>query len=201
MGICTRRQSNTLAPPNAPNPAHRLINPDRATHYLQRSRGRSQQETASDACHTTEIKSLDGSRKALVYDNYSKLIAATDTIRRMRTNMDPLTPATTTLAPAVSHIAETAAALSGALLVGGGGGGREAGAEAEQRAGRERATVRWVLDAPRRLGRMAAAGQKEAAAAEWEELEGLLGRWEGVAGVEELRRRCEAALLGEEGVR
>jgi len=31
-----------------------------------------------------EIKGLDGERKALVYDNYSKLITATDTIRKVR---------------------------------------------------------------------------------------------------------------------
>jgi len=31
-----------------------------------------------------EIRGLDGERKALVYDNYSKLITATDTIRKVR---------------------------------------------------------------------------------------------------------------------
>lgn len=31
-----------------------------------------------------EIKDLDGERKALVYDNYSKLIAAADTIGKVR---------------------------------------------------------------------------------------------------------------------
>ncbi|KAI7704945.1 hypothetical protein KC322_g6479, partial [Hortaea werneckii] len=36
-----------------------------------------------------DIRSLDGEKKALVYDNYSKLIAATDTIRSMREKMDP----------------------------------------------------------------------------------------------------------------
>lgn len=30
-----------------------------------------------------EIKGLDGERKALVYDNYSKLITATETIRKV----------------------------------------------------------------------------------------------------------------------
>lgn len=30
-----------------------------------------------------EIGALDGERKALVYDNYSKLIAATETIRKV----------------------------------------------------------------------------------------------------------------------
>lgn len=42
-------------------------------------------------------ESLDGERKALLYDDYSKLIAATDTIRRIRDNMGPLTPATSGL--------------------------------------------------------------------------------------------------------
>lgn len=30
-----------------------------------------------------EIRGLDGERKALVYDNYSKLITATDTIHKV----------------------------------------------------------------------------------------------------------------------
>ena len=33
-------------------------------------------------------------------------------LKQMRTNMDPLTPTTSTLSPAISHIAETAAALA-----------------------------------------------------------------------------------------
>jgi YD repeat-containing protein len=31
-----------------------------------------------------EVRGLDGERKALVYDNYSKLISATDTIKKVR---------------------------------------------------------------------------------------------------------------------
>ena len=34
--------------------------------------------------HETEIRNIDGERKALVYDNYSKLIGATNTIQRVR---------------------------------------------------------------------------------------------------------------------
>ena len=63
----------------------------------------------------SQIRNLDSDRKSLVYDNYSKLLAATSTIRRMLGNMDPLTPTTNTLAPAISHIAETAAGLSAAV--------------------------------------------------------------------------------------
>ncbi|KAK3290700.1 Vps51/Vps67-domain-containing protein [Chaetomium fimeti] len=57
-----------------------------------------------------EMRALDAERKALVYDNYSKLIAATDTIRRMRAARTPGTPGEVVL-------------LEGAGGGGGGGGG------------------------------------------------------------------------------
>lgn len=136
-----------------------------------------------------EIKGLDGERKALVYDNYSKLIAATDTIRRMRDRMDPLTPATSTLGPAVAHIAETARGL-----VAGGGDGHVDGegeeVEVGRRRRREKDTVRWVLGTPRRLEAMLEGGRVEDAKGDWEEIRGILQKWGDVAGVEELRDQC-----------
>eukprot|EP01111_Echinosteliopsis_oligospora_P015116 TRINITY_DN5868_c0_g1_i1.p1 TRINITY_DN5868_c0_g1~~TRINITY_DN5868_c0_g1_i1.p1 ORF type:complete len:788 (+),score=222.09 TRINITY_DN5868_c0_g1_i1:274-2364(+) len=36
----------------------------------------------------TEIKSLDGDMKSLVYENYNKFISATDTIRKMKSNVE-----------------------------------------------------------------------------------------------------------------
>lgn len=137
-----------------------------------------------------EIKGLDGERKALVYDNYSKLIAATDTIRRMRDRMDPLTPATSTLGPAVAHIAETARGL----VAGGGDGKGEVGEVGEgeevERRRREKDTVRWVLGTPRRLEVMLEGGRVEDAKGDWEEIRGVLQKWGDVAGVEELRDQC-----------
>lgn len=41
------------------------------------------EQIMADSSVDSEIKNLDGERKALVYDNYSKLIAATDTIRKV----------------------------------------------------------------------------------------------------------------------
>lgn len=145
-----------------------------------------------------EIKGLDGERKALVYDNYSKLIAATDTIRRMRDRMDPLTPATSTLGPAVAHIAETARGL----VAGAGGGdvggeGRDGGEVEVERRRRwkgEKDTVRWVLGTPRRLEAMLDEGRVEDAKGDWEEIQGILQKWEDVAGVEELRDQCEKSM-------
>lgn len=112
----------------------------------------------------------------------------------MRMHMDPLTPATSTLSPAVSHIAETAALLatsfrdrSSASNIQGVEGERES---KNSRKRQEQATVRWVLAAPTRLRAMLEAGDEEEAAKEWTEVQRLLGKWEGVAGVEELRSMC-----------
>lgn len=142
-----------------------------------------------------EIKGLDGERKALVYDNYSKLITATDTIRKMRDNMDPLTPMTSTLSPAVAHIAETARGL--VARVGEGNvadeaDGGEESVEAEKvKRRRQKDTVRWVLGTPRRLGALLEEKRVDDAKRDWEEIQGILQRWRDVAGVEELRDKCQ----------
>lgn len=141
----------------------------------------------------SEIRTLDGEKKALVYDNYSKLIAATDTIRKMRTNMDPLTPTTATLTPAIGHIAETASALSESLRKQ--HGSKSGAADAEVKRKREQQeTVRWVLDAPKRLQELVDAGQRQQADAEWSKVSSLLDKWNGVSGVDEVRQSCQAVL-------
>ncbi|MCJ1331243.1 hypothetical protein MMC10_007931 [Thelotrema lepadinum] len=163
-----------------------------------------------------EIKSLDGDRKALVYDNYSKLITATDTIRRMRANMDPLAPTTSTLAPAISHIAGTAEGLAvmmkenvashrvkdnrdrsptdkekGAKTL-------SAGSSANKKDKREGdlATVKWVTTASIRYRDLIGRGEEEAAQQDWADVKRLLEKWRGksVAGTQEVFRECEAAL-------
>ncbi|KAL6721246.1 hypothetical protein ACLMJK_000348 [Lecanora helva] len=142
-----------------------------------------------------EIKGLAGERKALVYDNYSKLITATDTIRKMRANMDPLTPTTGTLGMSVGYIAETAAALAEAAdrKRRGGDTGPLGGEEREraEKKRKERDTVRWVLGTPKRLRTFFEKGQKEEAQKDWDEVKELLEKWKDVKGVEELTIECE----------
>ncbi|KAF2459501.1 Vps51/Vps67-domain-containing protein [Lineolata rhizophorae] len=145
-----------------------------------------------------EIRGFDGERKALVYDNYSKLIAATDTIRKMRSNMDPLTPTTSTLAPAISHIAETAATLSTSLTDRTSHPKEDVETPSDKEEQNQRATVRWVLDCPRRLRDLVTEGETDAAEADWEETRKILDKWKGVSGVEEIRNACEEALRKEE---
>lgn len=146
-----------------------------------------------------DIRTLDGERKALVYDNYSKLIRAVETIGKMRQSMDqrgaPLTM-TRTLAPAIAFVAETASTLI------------QEGEEQRRRiqeaktleAARSRSkvdekeTVRWVLAAPKRLERLVAKGKAEEAQRDWDEISRLLDRWDGVKGVLEVRRACEKVM-------
>jgi hypothetical protein len=155
----------------------------------------------------SQIRNLDSDRKSLVYDNYSKLLAATSTIRRMRTNMDPLAPTTHTLGPAISHIAETAASLSSqkhvperrsnlglgiSVVVEGENGGGEA-----ERKTREKETVKWVLDTPRRLRELIDQEKEDEAEEEWGNVAKVLKKWWRVEGVKELWEECEH-ILGEE---
>ncbi|KAL8720109.1 MAG: hypothetical protein Q9225_002985 [Loekoesia sp. 1 TL-2023] len=147
-----------------------------------------------------EIRGLDGEKKALVYDNYSKLIMATDTIRKMRTNMDPLIPTTSTLSPAISHIAETAASLAESLQdrsVMGETSGEQEDDDPTVMKQRQRETVRWVLGAPTRLKNLVDEGRKSEAEEDWREVRGLLEKWKGVQGADEVKETC-LKVMGEE---
>lgn len=145
----------------------------------------------------SDIRALDGEKKALVYDNYSKLITATDTIRSMRQKMDPMTPATFTLTPAIRHIAETAGELAGELRKLHGCGMGEGQRKVMERR-RQQDVVRWVLGAPKRLEVLVDEGKDEEALREWKKVSGVLEKWRAVKGADEVRTACLQA-LGEEG--
>jgi hypothetical protein len=124
----------------------------------------------------------------------------------MRTNMDPLAPTTHTLSPAISHIAETAASLSSsmhALAEQPAGLGIDiqvdkGDEETETKKKREKETVRWVLDSPRRLQECSDQDDEEGADKDWAEVSKILDKWRGVAGVQELREQCEDIMREEE---
>ncbi|KAH8693968.1 Vps51/Vps67-domain-containing protein [Talaromyces proteolyticus] len=140
-----------------------------------------------------DIGTLDGERKALVYDNYSKLIRAVETIGTMRRSMEergaPLTM-TKTLGPAVAFVAETASGLikEGEDL-------RRRVQEAKSKAignkSAEQSTVEWALGTPDRLRKYLSEDNKAEAQKDWTEIDGLLSSWKDVKGVAELRAACE----------
>ncbi|KAJ5594174.1 uncharacterized protein N7459_000382 [Penicillium hispanicum] len=147
-----------------------------------------------------DIRTLDGERKALVYDNYSKLIRAVETIGKMRRSMDergaPLTM-TKTLGPAIAFVAETA------------GGLIKEGEEQRQRIKEAKGegvtpakkaeidTVKWVLAAPERLAQLIAEDKREDAEKDWNEVQHLLDSWGQVKGVAEIREACAKVMTTE----
>lgn len=144
-----------------------------------------------------DIRTLDSERKALVYDNYSKLIRAVETIGKMRRSMDdqgaPL-KMTKTLGPAIGFVADTA----GGLIQEGEEQRRrmKESRSTDQAAGAkaEKETVKWVLGAPSRLEKLLADGKKEEADKDWAEVKDLLDKWEGVKGVAEVKGACEKTM-------
>lgn len=112
--------------------------------------------------------------------------------------MDPLIPTTSTLEPAIAHIAETAVSLAESLQ-GRSGQGEEEAREREdddavQMKRRQRETVQWVLAAPSRLKDLVEGGQRQKADEDWAEVRELLGKWEGVEGAGEVKGQCLRAM-------
>ena len=172
-----------------------------------------------EATLISEIRNLDGERKALVYDNYSKLIKATRTIGGMRMNMDGVRPGG--MGSRDGRAGERGRGLSEdgmrdlgqrmegvrrlAEELGRGGSGVEGeskeSAEERRKAKEQREKkqlVRWVLDGPSRLRKVVESGNLQQAEAEWQVIRGLLDNWEGVKGVEETRKACEEAVVAVE---
>jgi len=59
-----------------------------------------------------EIKQLDGDMQMLVYENYSKFIVATDTVKHMRTNVDTIEGRVEELTTSVDATAAKAEAVN-----------------------------------------------------------------------------------------
>ncbi|KAM3543548.1 hypothetical protein ARSEF1564_003495 [Beauveria bassiana] len=126
-----------------------------------------------------EVRALDAEKKALVYDNYSKLIAATETIRKMRSNMDPLNPMASTLNPAIAQIYSQAAKIRETLRASIPAPDSDQGKQraAAQRRKRTRELAVQVLATPERLRRLVAEGKLAEARKQWERPRRLLQTW------------------------
>ncbi|KAH8843879.1 hypothetical protein MCOR27_000221 [Pyricularia oryzae] len=125
-----------------------------------------------------ETRALDAEKKALVYDNYSKLITATETIRKMRENMDPLNPMASTLDPAIAYIYTQASSIRDTMRKNlPRPEERSATAADAERRKRTRELAMIVLATPARLHELVAEGKHEEAEREWELPRRLLVSW------------------------
>ena len=167
----------------------------------------------------SDIRGLDGEKKALVYDNYSKLIDATETIGRVREmlEVEALTGEKKKEMDVVKKIMEPEEkgevdgkgkldelvgrvieiASQGHVNV------AEADSSQKQRSdsgskgdkhNQQKATVRWVLGTPRRIEQALNDGDRDRAEKNWNEVKPLLDKWKGVKGTQDLVTKCESLL-------
>ncbi|KIY02948.1 uncharacterized protein Z520_01413 [Fonsecaea multimorphosa CBS 102226] len=160
----------------------------------------------TESALVSEIRTLDGERKALVYDNYSKLIKAVGTIAEMQKGMHKDKEQDIRASVLARQKGEQNPGLGGVALLGekldgllkvvkefspGTADGERATQSVEARRKRtQKETVRWALDAPVRLQEMMDRGQREEAEREYISVTEVLENWKGVRGVEELRGKC-----------
>jgi hypothetical protein len=139
----------------------------------------------TEATLISEIKNLDGERKALVYDNYSKLIKATQTIGNMQEGLNARNVGDLEkLQPAVAGIGKMAEELDNTK-----GSGGAAGVNRKERQRRELA--RWVVGAPARFEVYSEEGRRDEMNSEWKDVSIALSRWKGVKGVDQITSKCE----------
>ena len=108
--------------------------------------------------------------------------------------MHQLTPTTSTLEPAIAHIADTATDLASRSRLPAKGKSTTPGEWSEQLKARE--TVVWALSTPKRIRRLIEQDQHDAARAEHRDMLRLLKAWDGVPGTQELRQKCDDAMKG-----
>lgn len=109
----------------------------------------------------------------------------------MRANMEPLAPTTSTLGPAIAHIAQVSASLAETIPP---SPMAPTSAEFNASSKKKKEVVAWALSSPEWIEELVKDGKREEAERVWGVLEGLLGKWEGVKGVSELRGRAKGAL-------
>ncbi|PWN39750.1 hypothetical protein IE81DRAFT_349909 [Ceraceosorus guamensis] len=143
----------------------------------------------------TEIRELDGERQSLVYNHHHELVAASETIRKMKTRADDLTPSLDALRASLTQIDKTRAELSlPEHLVQHKSSGRD-------QEGQQARAIERVVELPTRLRDCIAlerTADEGLAAAErlWGQSEAVLSAWDeaGVHGVKEVASECREVL-------
>ncbi|PBP26092.1 hypothetical protein BUE80_DR002932 [Diplocarpon rosae] len=154
-----------------------------------------------------DVRALDAERKALVYDNYSKLIVATEMIGRMREGVGVGAgkgrgggegPGREGVASVEELVESVRRGVEGLRKE-----GERAEREERVKRARRRAVVERVLSAPERVRALVKEGEIDEARRAWEPELRLLERWKerGVGGgdVDLCIEEGEAALRGEAG--
>lgn len=102
--------------------------------------------------------------------------------------MEPLAPTTSTLGPAIAHIAQVSASLVQNIPP------SPVATTFPSSNKRNKETVAWALACPEKIEELVRDGQGKEAERVFALLEAILGKWQGVRGTEELRQKAKKAL-------
>lgn len=164
----------------------------------------------------SEIRTLDGERKALVYDNYSKLIKAVGTIAEMQKGMhkrgEYYGQQQDRFSAALGRNEVQSLGLEGVEKLGGKldtlvtvvkelapakteGEANDGHSLRNRDLTRQQETVKWALGAPSRLQDLVARQELDEARREHEAVLEVLTHWKGVPGVDELQAKCASLMM------
>jgi vacuolar protein sorting-associated protein 51 len=103
--------------------------------------------------------------------------------------MDPLSPSTSTLSPAIAHVAETASSLAEELA-----NSDQDHSTVDPSMQSQVRKVQWVLQTPQRLEQLFASGRRQEALDEWSKVQEILYRWNSPPGTDRLEISCQEVI-------
>ena len=137
-----------------------------------------------------EVKSLDSDMRELVYENYNKFIAATDTIRKMRGDVASMEQEMEKLTATMDQVGASSGALNTSLA-----SKRD---DVDKLVGVRRLLqkLEFLFELPAKLGAAIDEGRYGAAVADFTQVSGILRRYSHVSSFEAIRVESSVAIDG-----
>jgi hypothetical protein len=137
-----------------------------------------------------EVKSLDSDMRELVYENYNKFIAATDTIRKMRGDVASMEEEMERLTATMDQVGASSGALNASLA-----SKRD---DVDKLVGVRRLLqkLEFLFELPAKLSAAIEGGRYGAAVADFTQVSGILKRYSHVSSFEAIRVESSVAIDG-----
>jgi len=137
-----------------------------------------------------EVKSLSGDMQMLVYENYSKFIGATDTIRDMKENVGGMEGEMTSLSAAMADIDATSAKVNASLA------DKRSQIDKLVRARRLLKRLEFLFELPKKLAAAIADGRHGEAVTSFQAVDGVLRKYAHVPSLADIHAESAAIVAG-----
>ncbi|KAG2225783.1 hypothetical protein INT45_011451, partial [Circinella minor] len=136
----------------------------------------------------TEIREIDGDMKTLVYENYSKFISATDTIRKMKSNVESMESEMANLNNNMNGISQQCTEIIDAL------GPNRDKIRRLTNVHNLLKRLQFIFDLPNRLSRCLSAGQYSQAVKYYSRATRLLNHYQHLSAFKGIERDCDTIM-------